>query len=194
MGYYELAREARLELRKATATGEERETWTTRLKDLGIRVANALVEMGDLEGAARHLKTLRRPDATTGMQEDDIMSTRLALLYLRIGDITAAKEYAECSSSQTDGMQTSPTSILRPLLSMADGDYNAAVDGWRHLLEDDSSSPLSDGPHIAMMTQNLAVCLLYTGHLDEVPRPHQNPTLSLIPVPLLLPLSLLKEQ
>ncbi len=153
MGYYELAREARLKVRKVE--GEEKAMWKERLRDLGIRVSNALVEMGDLDGAARHLKTLRGPDGEE--EEDSFMSTRLALLYLRIGDVAAAKEYAEETGANNTG-----TNVLRPLLSMADGEYDSAAEEWRQLRESCSQQDS------AMVTQNLAVCLLYTGQLDEV--------------------------
>ncbi|OAF62628.2 hypothetical protein VC83_01124 [Pseudogymnoascus destructans] len=69
VGYFELARDARralAALRKAIAedpesgdaTLVERQMWEERLVDLGVRVAGALVEMEDLEGAAMHLRTL----------------------------------------------------------------------------------------------------------------------------------------
>lgn len=156
MGYYELAREARLKVRKAD--GEERLMWTARLQDLGIRVGNALVEMGDLEGAARHLKTLRIP---TGEEEEDrTTSARLALLYLRLGDVDAARVYVDYNEEEKGQMTTS--SVLRPLLSMAEGQYDNAVNEWRDLRDHASEQEST------MMKQNLAVCLLYTGRIDEV--------------------------
>ncbi len=153
MGYYELGREARLKARKAE--GEEKGMWKVRLRDLGIRVANALVEMGDLDGAARHLKTLRRSDDEE--EEDRTMSTRLALLYLRIGNVAAAKEYVE-------EIETNNTAnnVLRPLLSMADGSYDTAAEEWRQLRDNCSQEDN------AMVTQNLAVCLMYNGQINEV--------------------------
>jgi len=67
MGYYDLAREARLiltALKKSTVEGEtdhaaEIALWESRLLELGIRVASALVEMEDFEGATRFLPTLK---------------------------------------------------------------------------------------------------------------------------------------
>jgi len=156
MGYYELAREARLKVRKTD--GEERAMWTTRLQDLGIRVGNALVEVGDLEGAARHLKTLQVSSGEEG--EDTTKFARLALLYLRIGDVDAAREYVEFTQN-TEG-QTTSSSVLRPLLSMAEGRYDSAVGQWKDLCDHSSEQ------ESAMITQNLAVCLLYTGRIDEV--------------------------
>jgi len=159
MGYYELARAARIEVRKAN--GEEKTMWKARLRDLGIRVGNALVEMGDLEGAARHLKTLRGHGVET--EEDRSMHSRLALIYLRIGDVAAARGYAEQSQRSQAG--NTATSVLRPLLSMTEGQYDAAVEEWRELRDASSEQ------NTAMNTQNLAVCLLYTGRLNEVDRP-----------------------
>ena len=156
MGHYELAREARLKVRQTD--GEERAMWTARLQDLGIRVGNALVEMGDSEGAARHLKTLPVPSGEEDM--DRTASARLALLYLRIGDVDAAREYVASSQEQQGHLTTN--TILRPLLSMAEGEYDDAVDGWKGLRDHSSVEERT------MITQNLAVCLLYTGRIDEV--------------------------
>ena len=147
-GYYDLARDAREEIGRTT--GEEQKLWVERLHDLGVRVGNALIEMGDLVGAARHLKTLRGRNSN----DDQVLNGRLALLYLKLGNVAAARTCLE-SQDGSDGAYAS----LRPLLSMAEGHYDAAVDEWRALL---STSPS------AIATQNLAVCLLYTGRLDEV--------------------------
>lgn len=155
MGYYELALDARVEVAKST--GQERQMWKGRLEDLGVRVGNALVEMGDLEGAAKHLESLQlrrfSPDG------DEMLRERIALLYLRIGDVAAAKRLIGAGESE------STTKVLQPLLSMSEGRYEDAVEGWKVLQE----APSTPSPE--MVTQNLAVCLLYTGRLDEVDLP-----------------------
>ena len=138
-GYHDLAREARAELRKV-ASSEEKQKWKERLKALALCVANALIEMGDAEAAVRHLKSLR---PRTG--NDEILEGRLALLYINIGNVGAARQCLSDTSA----------SDLRPLLSMADGRYADAVQQWKN-------SPSSD-----LATQNLAVCLFYTGNVDE---------------------------
>ena len=155
MGYYELAREARIEVSKRT--GEERQMWKGRLEDLGVRVGSALVEMGDLEGAARHLESLQL--GRSGTDGDEILRERIALLYLRIGDVAAARHFIG------EGESTSAIKVLQPLLSMAEGRYEDAVEGWKALREAPST------PSPKMVTQNLAVCLLYTGRLDDVYSP-----------------------
>lgn len=145
LGYYDLARDAREEIMRTT--GEERRMWRERLEDLGVRVGNALVEMGDFAGAARHLESLRRKHA----KNERFLNKRLAMLYLRLGDVTAARRYIE--------VETDENSALRPLLSMSEGRYEDAVQEWEALRKNSKSD---------MITQNLAVCLLYTGRVEEV--------------------------
>lgn len=122
-GYYDLARECRAELsaqsnddrgldgvvesgdsRQDNSGSEEQrneiELWQQRLQDLGSRVADALVEMGDLQGAARHLESLKGGGDGKGNRaskggsrdgQEERINTRLALLYLRIGRVDAAR-------------------------------------------------------------------------------------------------------
>lgn len=144
-GYYDLARDAREQITKTV--GDERRMWKERLEDLGVRVGNALMEMGDLTGAARHFESLRRRDG----RNDVLLDGRLALLYLRLGDVAAARRYVEAVK---DG-----NAMLGPLLSMAEGRYENAIAEWRELRNHSDSG---------FVMQNLAVCLVYTGRLEEV--------------------------
>lgn len=154
MGYYDLARDARVEARKA-ATDGERNLWRERLKDLGVRVGNALIEMGDLAAARRHLETLR---SGTDKEGDSILDSRLALLCLQLGDVGAAGQYTNAATSGEQA-EEGVSVVLKPLLSMAEGQYEDAAAEWR---------ALSEGEHAVLATQNLAVCLLYLGRIDEV--------------------------
>lgn len=131
--YYELAREARAELLKCSDGGGE--VWRRRLKDLGVRVGSALVEMGDLKAAARHLEGLREGG------EEGV----LCLLYVRMGNLAAAKR---CLGERGDV-------VVRALFLMAEGRWEEGVDAWKEV----------EGE---MARCNLAVCLLYTGRLEEV--------------------------
>lgn len=101
--YYELAREARAELARAINSPPPNNQlihlWKARLQDLGIRVASALVEMGDLAAAARHLESLRKVDEGArkgeggGLEQQDVkVRYMLCLLYIRIGNFAAAKD------------------------------------------------------------------------------------------------------
>ena len=179
MGYYDLGREARLTLsslkkEKEKGKGNEKEKnepeillWEDRLSELGIRVASALIEMGDLDGAARFLKTLKPPPSALSHLE-----MQKALLWLCIGDVEAAR-----SCLPNDGVAQEKIVILA-LAYMADSDFAAAVDVWNELLSSSSpfpptstSQPSETEGERAMWRQNLGVCLLYLGRMDEVRSP-----------------------
>jgi hypothetical protein len=133
--YYELAAECRAVAVDGTIAVEERSLWRARLGELGIRVANALIQLGDFVAAARHLQ---------GLQKQGNGREMLALLYIRAGMVDAARE---CASSDDN--------TLRGLLLMADGNWQEATQVWREM---DSE----------MAINNLAVCELYLGRLNEV--------------------------
>ncbi|KAE9376482.1 hypothetical protein N431DRAFT_181368 [Stipitochalara longipes BDJ] len=183
MGYYELGREARLNLtslkksRTSTLTvgsdGDEEkrdvdealeaeiQIWETRLQELGVRVASALVEMDDLEGAARFLATLS-PSTPSSISALDVQK---ALLYLCLGDVEAARS---CISASTSGSESSAAEakVILALAHMADSDFSSAVTIWEELIASSTSSPsqISEEP---MYRQNLGVCLLYLGRMSE---------------------------
>lgn len=148
MSYYDLAREARGRVAAAAAAAHDHaagEAWKDRLVDLGLKVAGALVEMEDLAGAANHLATLRdRGDGKLAMAK--------ALLWLHLGDTDAARQ---CVKEGEAGDR-----VVSALCDMADGDYELALAKWRELQGD------VDGDE--MIVVNLAVCLLYTGKMQEV--------------------------
>lgn len=149
-GLYEIGLEARQEILRPGIDDADKQVWKERLADLGMRTVNALIEMGDLDAARRSLESLKGPGP-----ESDTQKMRKAFLNLRIGDITAARDALESTQSEEG--------ILKPLLDMAEGRYEDAVAGWKSLLEKSTSKE-----HEAMLSNNLAVCLLYTGKLNEV--------------------------
>ncbi|KAJ5167911.1 uncharacterized protein N7482_003505 [Penicillium canariense] len=149
-GLYEIGLEARRELMRKESSEKERTIWSERLADLGVRSVNALVEMGDLDAAKRSLEALKASDEQT-----QAMKLRKALLFLRIGDLDAAERVFG------DSRDSKEAALLQPLLSMSEGRYQDAVTEWRTLHED---AQRMDG---ALVAQNLAVCLLYSGKLDE---------------------------
>ncbi|KAI4917732.1 hypothetical protein J4E85_009824 [Alternaria conjuncta] len=151
MGYYELARECRESILKA-GSDEDKAIWRTRLRDCGIRVANVLVEMGDFEGAGRHLATLAADGDQT--REISLMET---LVWLRVGDMASARRcLARASSASADALVDG---TLNALIQLADSDYAAAAESFQALHE--------EFPEDAMVAQNLAVCLLYTGRISD---------------------------
>lgn len=150
-GLYEIGLEARREAMKPGISEATKGLWRERLADLGIRSVNALIEMGDLDAAKRSLESLRENQPIS-----NVMKLRKALLFLRIGDLDSAGQVF------SDSPVSKEAALLQPLLSMSDGRYPDAVTEWEVLHEDKSRT---DG---ALVAQNLAVCLLYTGKLDEV--------------------------
>lgn len=158
MGYYDLAMDARTEFVKTKAKAE-RDMWNARLGDLGMRVANALIEMGDLEGAGRHLESLRIGQVEK--EQDQLLRARLILLHLRIGNLNAARTCMENTKAEDD--PGNPYfSTLELLLSMAEGKYSNAISQLSSLRNDEPSAALQP-----LFTQNLAVCLLYNGEITK---------------------------
>ncbi|KAL8914940.1 MAG: hypothetical protein Q9171_000567 [Xanthocarpia ochracea] len=165
-GYYDLAAYARRRIR-GTGDSDVKIMWEGRLRDLGLRIGNGLVEMGDLEAGRRHFETLI--EAVTNAEEKTVLSSWVVMLCLRMGDLKEARvwistgdndqEADEASVSESPRSAKRPKSdVLKALLNMAEGDYDTAVTEWRSLL---------NGPHDVLAKQNLAVCLLYAGHLSE---------------------------
>lgn len=150
MSYHDLAREAREQISKATARHDNtaRELWKSRLQDLGINVAGALIEMDDLSGAAHHLSTLKD-------RGDGKMALSRALMWLHLGDADAARRCMQDSGEDGKHAET----VVAALCQMADGEYDAALQSWQGL-----KGELVD----EMVGVNMAVCLLYTGKLTEV--------------------------
>lgn len=156
MGYYELARECRETILRTT-DASEKTLWRRRLRDCGIRVANTLVEMGDLEGAGRHLGTLINTEQDTSSAEAREILTMETLVWLRVGDLASARRCLAHAST------TEPSALLdgtlTALLHLADSDYPAATTSFTTLH--------TQFPADALVAQNLAVCLLYTGRIPD---------------------------
>jgi len=148
MSLYALASEVRSHLSDAKAESNQPaiQAWSDRLRDIGLRVADTLVEAGDLETAARHLNTL------TGIPPDELNS-RKALLSMRAGDLASAQASL---AKMTPGLSKE---IHQALLQTTKGDFAQAVEAWRKLAE--------QHPDNELLGQNLSACLLYTGHIAE---------------------------
>ncbi|KAK4495781.1 hypothetical protein PRZ48_013049 [Zasmidium cellare] len=148
MALYALAGEVRANLRSVQQNGDDASAalWAERLQDLGLRVCDALVEMGELETATRHLDTLKDVDA-------DELAYRKALLRVRVGDVSGARLSA---SNITD---VSKKKGFEALLEVADGEYSVAVESFRNLM--------AEYPEDEQFAQNAAVALLYTGKITS---------------------------
>lgn len=162
MSYYELAREARLQIARAGKAHDHStsELWKQRLAELGVKVAGALIEMDDLAGAAEHLATLGDGNQPFKIGGDGRLAMSRALLWLHLGDVEAARRCVKGGKGGEPG-----ESIVDALADMADGEYESAYQKWNRLkiaMDEDNSI------HNEMVGVNLAVCLLYTGHMDKV--------------------------
>lgn len=150
MSYHDLAREARARISKAMAehNNSDIELWKARLHELGVKVAGALIEMDDVQGAASHLNSLPG-------RGDNKMALAKALLWLQLGDVGSARA---CTSHCSEDARVTERIILA-LCDMADTEYGSALEKWQDLREDTEDE---------MVGVNAAVCLLYLGKLQEV--------------------------
>lgn len=148
MSLYALSGDVRSHLADARSDGDEASmrVWSERLKDVGLKVADTLVEIGEFETAARHLDTLANVD-------EDVINSRKALLSIRVGDLASAKTSL---GKVAPGLSKD---IYTALLQTAAGDFSKAVDEWRALAE--------NHPDNELLAQNLSACLLYTGRITE---------------------------
>ena len=153
-GYYDLGRDAR-KAYGISESEEEKQVWKERLRELGIYVANALIEEGDLAGAARHVRFLKQKDEP---DNNDLWNQRLALLYLRLGDIDAAERLLLLLlvNSSLLPITQGKNNTLKSIFSICAGQYHSAIPPH------DTQSPTD-----TIQTSNLALTRFYTGHVDE---------------------------
>ena len=160
VSHYDMARECRWHHGRSEDPAEKT-LWKQRLADLGLQTAQTLVEMGDLDGAARHLYSLLPPnkdDYTT------VSQMRLALIYLRIGDVSAAQHWLSVMSSGSAHTEVLMQGVLEALSAMSEGHFDQAADRWKGLADltrDDRGAG-------TMLKQNQAICLVYLGKAWEV--------------------------
>jgi trafficking protein particle complex subunit 12 len=148
---YDLATECRDFLASPSLSGAERQLWTTRLEELGVRVVNALIDMGDLDCARRTLDSMRPPEDGSVA----VWTMRKAILCIRmglLGEARMAVESASCGDAERQ--------ILRSLLAVADGHFDNAIE----LLQ---SPTCATGELAALAKQNLAVALLYRSDIQK---------------------------
>ncbi|KAF3200890.1 hypothetical protein TWF106_003111 [Orbilia oligospora] len=156
--FYMLAKEARSEAIKQRHSPGEFRLWRNRLLDLGLRVAAALIEISDLDGAERHLKSL--------MEEKDEVDSgigfrlREAVLYMQLGQLdTARKCYLANGASEGEDVDT----VIEGLRLLATDDFEGAAVLWKKLVDRES-----EGERRTIYLINMAVALLYLRRMPEV--------------------------
>ncbi|KAK8097774.1 tetratricopeptide-like helical [Apiospora kogelbergensis] len=154
MSYYDMAREAHLQIAKSAKAHDhsELELWKRRLAELGVKVGGALVEMEDLAGAAAHMATLR----DQGL--DGKLATAKALLWLHLGDVDAACRCMRDGKGGDVGEK-----VVLALVDMANGEFDDGLKKWTGLKAELDERDIQD----EMVGVNLAVCLLYLGRMQE---------------------------
>jgi tetratricopeptide (TPR) repeat protein len=150
---YDLGLECREHAASTFVTSEDREVWSSRLSEVGIKVVNALIEMGDLDCATRTLTSIK----PSNPKNASVWKMRMVLLYLKIGDIPEAQKLVQ-GLDETGGQ----ANLLQPLLAFAEGRYEEAALAWEKSLE--SGLPSEEA---VLVKQNLAVACLYSGQIER---------------------------
>ena len=147
---YDVGMECREHLSSSSKSPEQRKLWAERLREISIRVVNALIEMGDLDAAARTLQSLK-PDKE---ENQALWLSRMVLLKIKAGDVSGAQRYLE---SPVLTPQTKP--MLEAIFAIAEGRNDDAA----RILSDNKAS--AEPAVEALVRQNLAVAYLYRGEI-----------------------------
>ncbi|KAJ9643850.1 uncharacterized protein PV06_08979 [Exophiala oligosperma] len=149
---YDLAFECREHLSTPGISVEDHSIWTERLQEMSIRVVNALIEMGELDCAARTLATMKPSDD----KSTALWTSRMVLLRIKMGDFQRAHDLVESTT-----LATHDKLALRSLLAIAEGRYDEASQAFSECEEG------TDPALKALIKQNLAVALLYNGEVSK---------------------------
>lgn len=148
---YDLGFECREHLLSPSLSVEDRTLWARRMTDVGIRVVNALIEMGELDCAKHTLHTMKPADD----QDLALWTSRVLLLQLKMGLVSDSLQLVENSKlHEVDRV------ILNALIDIAEGRYDEVIKAL-------SSVDVSKHNELAaFVKQNLAVAYLYAGELN----------------------------
>ncbi|KIW68103.1 hypothetical protein PV04_04070 [Phialophora macrospora] len=147
---YDVGMECREHLSSPITTLEQRKLWTERLREVSIRVVNALIEMGDLDAAARTLESLKPADD----EDVALWISRMILLRIKMGDIYRAEKLI-----QSTALKPPEKMVVQSLLAVSQGRLDEAA---KVLAENEASI---DPAVAAVAKQNLAVANLYRGQI-----------------------------
>lgn len=170
-GLYGLGREARAAIRRvrrSRAGGgggaeeeEEVKVWKGRLKGLGVAVAEALLEEGDVQGAVAVLSGLMGRDDRSAGDDDAEVARMLVLAYCRMGDVVAARRVLE--GAMGEGSAAGGMVELESIVRICEGDFEGAA---KQILSRENEG----GEMGAGMRNNLAVTHFYQGDIGEAVR------------------------
>ncbi|EPS36871.1 hypothetical protein H072_9537 [Dactylellina haptotyla CBS 200.50] len=156
--FYMLAKEARSEAIKHRNSPALFKLWRGRLLDVGLRVAAALLEISDVDGAERHLKTIMedKDELDSGMG----FRLREAVLYLQLGQLDTAKN-CYLANGAADGEDAD--AVIEGLRLMVTDDFEGAALLWKKLVDKEEG----EGEKRTTYLVNMAVSLLYLRRLPE---------------------------
>ncbi|EXJ69690.1 uncharacterized protein A1O5_06761 [Cladophialophora psammophila CBS 110553] len=149
---YDVGLECREHLSALSTSSEQRSLWTERLCEVSIRVVNALIEMGDVDCAARTLAGMK-PATDEHLAH---WTSRMILLKVKMGDVAGAERLIESGS-----LGPQDKLVLKSLLAIADGRYDDAMKGLSE------NGATADPDLAALVEQNLAVAYLYQGEVRK---------------------------
>ena len=149
---YDLGMECREHIASPATSDELRQLWVQRLEDVGIRVVNALIEMGDLDCARRTLETMKPSDRGPA----SIWTCRKIMLCLRMGLVAEAQRLVDAPE-----FKQSEAHILQSLIAIADDRLDDAVTMLTTKAQE------GDTELMALAKQNAAVALLYKGEIQK---------------------------
>ncbi|KAF8936547.1 hypothetical protein BGZ58_004042 [Dissophora ornata] len=146
--------------------------WQDLTGQLHLMVLNYLVELKDFPSATRHGRELAKK-----YPHDINFNSGLGRLYLQLGDLERAEEVFKCVEDMVKGHQTQSEgnqaqaqthfklqlTMNRALLAVTQGQWLAAKSAFEEVLVQE--------PENLAATNNLVVCELYAGQLNEaIPR------------------------
>lgn len=143
----------------------EKNLWQRRADDLLIRTAYAMKENGDHVGAADYIS-----QHWSRHKSDYLARTRIALLFLSLGDVAAAKRSVliefDCGLG-AKVREVPSSSMFEGIQSIFSGKYTQALDNFNELRLSGSWEDWDNGLK-AVISQNMAVCHVYTGNVYQV--------------------------
>ncbi|KAL9081774.1 MAG: hypothetical protein Q9159_007048 [Coniocarpon cinnabarinum] len=168
IGFYDMARECRWHHGRSK-DASLKSVWKLRLSDLGAQVAHALVQMGDLDAAARHLTSLL---SSPSSKHDHHLSTllQLSMVCLHVGDVAAAKHWLRVMSEESNTDDVLSKQALNALIMTSNGEYSEAATEWQNLAND-----VGEGQEglKTLSLQNKAARVLLDGLTKEQNMPHE---------------------
>lgn len=154
---------AELRVLQFKALPEEKGLWQRRADDIVIRAACASMELGDVAGATRLINT-----QCPGQTSEPLTRIRTAILFLRLGDIAAALRSVSIEhDDQLLEKERTFATMFQAVRCLSVADFDKALDAFDEIRASENWRLLNSGLKAAL-SQNIAVCYVYTGRVQKV--------------------------